>query len=280
VVPVPVVAAALSLALALAPAAARADPGPGAPGDASTKSALASVVAGNRGALPADTTPVYFGNGCFWGRQKDFVDTEQALGRGAVSAVVGYAGGEGGAGSAGKVCYYYSQPGTVYEKLGHAEVVQVAVRNERAAEDTRAFARTYFSQFKRTPLGMIRLDPQDAGPGYRNVIGLPGGIRSPLMEVVREENVNGMRLVEGRGNAYEKRGVLGALGSPLPREDDAVNTVYVMDTDAFPFYRAENYHQFHNGIGKAFPAAYTRDLKRQSLESGLIGETGCPELPF
>ena len=41
--------------------------------------------------------PVYFGNGCFWGRQKDYVDKERAMGRKGdkVSAVVGYAGGQG-----------------------------------------------------------------------------------------------------------------------------------------------------------------------------------------
>lgn len=39
--------------------------------------------------------PVYFGNGCFWGRQKDFVDAEKSMGRSAeqISSVVGYAGG-------------------------------------------------------------------------------------------------------------------------------------------------------------------------------------------
>jgi hypothetical protein len=39
--------------------------------------------------------PVYFGNGCFWGRQKDFVDAEKSLGRSPdqISSVVGYAGG-------------------------------------------------------------------------------------------------------------------------------------------------------------------------------------------
>ena len=38
---------------------------------------------------------VYFGNGCFWGRQKDFVDVEKRLGRkeSDISATVGYAGG-------------------------------------------------------------------------------------------------------------------------------------------------------------------------------------------
>ena len=60
---------------------------------------------------------------------------------------------------------------------------QVSLRNEAAESELREFAKTYFSQFKRTPLGMMRLDPQDVGAGYRNVIGLPGGIRSPLMKV-------------------------------------------------------------------------------------------------
>jgi len=32
---------------------------------------------------------------------------------------------------------------------------------------------------------MQRLDPQDAGPGYRNVIGLPGGVDSPLFKVLQ-----------------------------------------------------------------------------------------------
>lgn len=59
----------------------------------------------------------------------------------------------------------------------------MAVRNDAMEDEFRAFAKTYFSQFQRTPLGMIRLDPQDKGAGYRNVIGIPGGVRSPLMKV-------------------------------------------------------------------------------------------------
>lgn len=40
-------------------------------------------------------TPIYFGNGCFWGRQKDYIDAEKSMGRSKsdLSAVVGYAGG-------------------------------------------------------------------------------------------------------------------------------------------------------------------------------------------
>jgi hypothetical protein len=45
---------------------------------------------------------------CCRGRQKDFIDTEKALGRSQpsdMSALVGYAGGTA-AGPGGKVCYY------------------------------------------------------------------------------------------------------------------------------------------------------------------------------
>ena len=48
-------------------------------------------------ARASDSVPLYFGNGCFWGRQKDYVDAERkALGRAPeqVTAVVGYAGGK------------------------------------------------------------------------------------------------------------------------------------------------------------------------------------------
>jgi hypothetical protein len=48
----------------------------------------------------------------------------------------------------------------------------------------RRFADTYFSQFQRLRNGkMQRLDPQDFGAGYRNVVGIPGGVGSPLFKV-------------------------------------------------------------------------------------------------
>lgn len=115
--------------------------------------------------------PVYFGNGCFWGRQYDFVNAEQALGRfpGDISAVVGYAGGAVPSPS-NKVCYYYTpDKDAVYERLGHAEVVQVELRGADVAAREAQFkkmADTYFTQFRRLPNGkMLRQDPQDAGPG-------------------------------------------------------------------------------------------------------------------
>ena len=75
------------------------------------------------------------------------------------------------------------------------------------------------------------------------MIGLPGGVRSPFMRVLEEENIHGMRLVEGRGNAYRAGG--------RASEGDDFNTVWIVDSATLPFYQAEVYHQFHNGIGEA-----------------------------
>ncbi|KAI8473868.1 MAG: hypothetical protein J3K34DRAFT_409441 [Monoraphidium minutum] len=253
----------LAASLFVTPAAALADEAP---------------VAGSK--APADT--VYFGNGCFWGRQKDFVEAEKALGRTSpdqISSLVGYAAGKK-AGPGGKVCYYYSDPRTTYEKLGHAEVVQVALTpGEEAQQEAefRRFADTYFSQFQRLRNGrMQRLDPQDFGPGYRNVVGLPGGVSSPLFKVLQDANVNRMELREGSGNAYEGGGI-----GARPTEGDELGVVWVVDSGSLPFYRAERYHQFHPGLGmESFPASYTRDLKAAVAATGKIDPTGCPELPF
>lgn len=89
-------------------------------------------------------------------------------------------------GAAKRVCYYTGLPGSIYEDLGHAEVVQVDLKGtaEDSEDQMRKFATTYFGQFKKTPKGMQRSDPQDAGPAYRNVVGVPGGIHGPLFKVL------------------------------------------------------------------------------------------------
>eukprot|EP00775_Hariotina_reticulata_P010784 gene10784-10941_t len=192
-----------------------------------------------------------------------------------ISALVGYAGGRQ-AGPDGKVCYYYNgDPRTIYERLGHAEVVQVALSDEQTQAETefRAFATNYFSEFQKAPRGrgMMRLDPQDAGPGYRNVVGLPGGVTSPLFRILQEANVNNMELKPGQGNVYQKG---------RPSEGDELNVVWVVDSSELPFYRAEQYHQMHNGLGKVFSPAYTQDLKAAMAAAGKIDPTGCLEVPF
>jgi len=216
---------------------------------------------------------VYFGNGCFWGRQHEFVEAERRLGRNddTITSLVGYAGGAGGD-SDGKVCYYYGRKDTIYERLGHGEVVNVKLsdNSDQAAEDLEDFAETYFKNFRKVPgLGMQRLDPQDAGPGYRNMIGLPGGMDSPLLKVIQKKNVNNMKMVKGSGNAVK---------GDSPSEDDVFNSIWIYDSDALPFYPAEVYHQFHDGLGYKFPTDYTFDLKKNALKRKLIKETGCPEM--
>eukprot|EP00198_Chlamydomonas_reinhardtii_P012005 XP_001701342.1 predicted protein [Chlamydomonas reinhardtii] len=181
---------------------------------AAGSSGSSSLLAGKGAKLQS----VYFGNGCFWGRQKDFVEVER-------------------------------------QKLGRTSPEQLTAVQEA---ELRAFARAYFAQFKKTPFGMSRSDPQDRGAAYRN-----------------EENVNGMALREGRGNTN----VAGGSSAALP-EDDVFNAVWVVDSEALPFYRAERYHQFHNGLGKKFPEEYTRQLRSQVAATGLIDPTGCVELPM
>jgi hypothetical protein len=55
-----------------------------------------------------------------------------------------------------------------------------------------------------------------------------------------------------------------------PVEGDECNVVWVVDSNQLPFYRAERYHQFHNGIGKAFGRDYTQDLKSAMIQAGEI----------
>ena len=114
---------------------------------------------------------------------------------------------------------------------------------------------------------MQRLDPQDAGAGYRNMIGVPGGMDSPLMKIIEEENVNGMRLLAGEGNKPNQK----------PSEDDVFNAVWIYDSSQLPFYPAEVYHQFHDGfnLDENYPASYNR-LARELVATGGVVDSGCP----
>jgi len=227
----------------------------------------AAFAAPQRLAIQAESgqVSVWLGNGCFWGRQFDFTRLEkEVFGRtdATVTALVGYAGGTK-AGSGGLNCYFGGPLDSLYELNGQAEVVQLQLDAAALEDQFRAAMKVYFGQFQRIFTGqMIRQDPQDLGPAYRSVLGLPGGIKSPLMDIVRQENVNKMQLREGSGD-----------------DGDNLNVVWVMDTNRFPFYRAEQYHQFHRGLGReSFPPEYLRDLKQAQAKLGRIDPTGCPEV--
>merc|ERR1712216_347696 len=197
-------------------------------------------------------TYVYFGNGCFWGRQHEFVALEkEALHRSdaEVKSLAGYAGGKRGGGGKNRdtVCYYYGSSDTVYERLGHAEVVRVAYADE---EEFKKFCEVYFRNFNRRRLGIDN---------------------EKLMKQMKSANANDMKLVRGEGNEFDARG--------KPTENDQINVVWIVDSEKLPFYPAEMYHQFHDGLGYKFPESYTVDLKRAAAKSGSIGPVpGCPEM--
>lgn len=221
-------------------------------------------------------------------RPQDFVDLERDLGRSPsqVSSLAGYAGGVVNDGT--PACYYYVPPtdrAKVYERQGHAEVVSFDLapfgggRAVAEAEFARAAAIFFGRQFKavqvrggRGSIAMGRLDPQDAGPGYRPCVGLPGGVDSPLFPLLTAANVHGMTLTPGAGNS---------LAGGKASEGDVLGTVWVYDSTALPFHRAEAWHQMHAGLEGSFPRSYLVDQKRASVAAGkAVPVPGCPELPF
>eukprot|EP00802_Teleaulax_amphioxeia_P016721 Tamp_16846.p2 GENE.Tamp_16846~~Tamp_16846.p2 ORF type:complete len:153 (+),score=22.62 Tamp_16846:615-1073(+) len=90
-----------------------------------------------------------------------------------------------------------------------------------------------------------------AMPKYRSCIGIPGGMTGQLFPYIKRANVKNMKLVAGKGN-----------------DPDVANTVYIYDTQQFPFHRAEQFLQF-----KQCPL----ELKNAQIREGRIPATGCPE---
>ena len=97
-------------------------------------------------------------------------------------------------------------------------------------------------------------------------LGLPGGVDSPLFETVKQaalESPGGMKLYLGRGDEPDTIG------------DKAV---LVYDSNKFPFYPGEVYHQFHNDfMGPAYGRAYN-NIQTTKIESGALKSTGCPDM--
>jgi peptide methionine sulfoxide reductase MsrA len=174
-----------------------------------------------------------------------------------VTSRTGYAGGMR-AGDGGKVCYHNAQRTADYGQLGHAEAVQLDLPVAALPQ----FCERYFGLFGSRG---FRHDPQDRGGEYRSVLGLPGGVNSPLYAVVEAAAAKSpMRLVAGRGD-----------------EPDTLESksVLVYDSNRFPFYSAELYHQFHNDfIGPPYGKAYNA-INDVQYKAGSLRDTGCPLPP-
>ena len=146
---------------------------------------------------------MYLGNGCFWHTQYDFytVETDSAgpFNRDykTVTGRVGYAGGKG-TGPAGQVCYHGGPAGTEYENMAYAEAVQVMLDEGKESEQFDALVKKYFEDTFHNVNGVwTRGDPGDRGAPYRNVIGIPGGVKGPLYAALVKHNLHSMPLIEG-----------------------------------------------------------------------------------
>lgn len=202
---------------------------------------------------------VYFGCGCFWHVQHEFVEAERKiLGRDVIdlSARVGYAGGNAGA-KDGKVCYHNAAQISDYGSLGHAEVVRLKIPPSKFS----AFAEEYFKLFDDKGNRPDQLG--DRGLEYRNIVGIPGGTKSPLaQELVAASKAAGDKLdfAVGKGD-----------------DPDARAVAFVMDTAKYPFYLGEVYHQFHDGFnwGENYPDVYN-GITKKLVKAKLLDDAGCP----
>mmetsp|Transcript_22565 Transcript_22565/g.30055 ORF Transcript_22565/g.30055 Transcript_22565/m.30055 type:complete len:275 (-) Transcript_22565:570-1394(-) len=211
--------------------------------------------------LAAETTEedVYFGVGCFWHIQHEFVQAERTiLGRtdAQITSRTGYAGGTK-ADKEGRVCYHNFQGVADYGKLGHGEVVGMKIPTENIGD----FAKEYFSYFS-TKTGE-RVDPMDRGGEYRYLLGLPGGTKHPMYAQVEEAaTAKNFKLEVGKGNE----------GDTIGRR-----IVYVYDTATFPFYQAEVYHQFHDDFQSPAYGKKYNSLAQMAFDDGRLTITGCPD---
>eukprot|EP00927_Polykrikos_kofoidii_P073512 TRINITY_DN6953_c0_g4_i1.p1 TRINITY_DN6953_c0_g4~~TRINITY_DN6953_c0_g4_i1.p1 ORF type:complete len:244 (-),score=24.39 TRINITY_DN6953_c0_g4_i1:569-1300(-) len=195
----------------------------------------------------AQDVKVYFGCGCFWHMQHEFVVleiTNLCRQDGNLSARAAYAGGTQ-TGEKGRVCYHNTENTADYGALGHAEVVSLSVPEAKFG----VFAAKYWEACR----SGRRQDTQDIGGEYRSVVGLPGGMDSPFLGQL-QQNAGTVELVAGKGN-----------------DGDTLSTgkVYVYDSIAFPAYTAEKYHQFHDDMMDSYGGTYN------SLQKW-AKKTSCP----
>ena len=116
---------------------------------------VAAAVGISSPASASDLQDVYFGAGCFWHVQHEFVLAErQLLNRkdSELTSLTGYAGGFK-SDDQGRVCYHNFQSIADYGKLGHGEVVGISIPEDRVGD----FAVEYFKLFGDKGGKMIRV---------------------------------------------------------------------------------------------------------------------------
>lgn len=206
-----------------------------------------------------DFEDVYFGVGCFWHIQHEFILAEKSILQRTnqqLTSRAGYAGGTK-TDAQNRVCYHNIMGVADYGSLGHGEVVGMTIPKDKIID----FSEVYFSLFN--PRTKDRVDPMDRGSEYRSLIGFPGGVNHPSYAGIQEAATkSGFKLVAGKGNDPD------TIGKQI---------VYVYDTASFPFYQAEIYHQYHNDFQeKPYGLDYNK-LADAAFEDGRLKVTGCPD---
>jgi len=198
----------------------------------------------------------YLGCGCFWHVQHMMVTKiERGILHRDTADLTAFAGYAGGAkvGKGGRVCYHNYEEIADYGRMGHGEVVSLALPEDGLEEIFNVFLNDVCVQG-------VRQDLQDQGTEYRSLVGFPGGIESEAGQAFK-------RVAEQRGITVEE----GAGG-----DADTLRTIYVMDSTQFPFHQAEVYHQFHNDMMEYYSDSY-HQLRETLFGTGHLHQTGCPD---
>merc|ERR1719445_1274741 len=147
---------------------------------------------------------VYFGCGCFWHVQHEFVEAERKILNRNDLSLTARAGYAGGLDSSKLVCYHNAMNVGDYGSLGHAEVVSLRIPPSSFEE----FAKEYFKLFDNN--GNRPDQFGDRGPEYRNLIGIPGGSKSPYAKnLITASQAMGDKLdfAVGKGNDRDARAI-------------------------------------------------------------------------
>mmetsp|Transcript_20810 Transcript_20810/g.20030 ORF Transcript_20810/g.20030 Transcript_20810/m.20030 type:complete len:284 (-) Transcript_20810:234-1085(-) len=222
---------------------------------------LTTALSNAQAADDEELIDVYFGCGCFWHVQHEFVEAEKKILNRNDSSLTARAGYAGGLGTSDKVCYHNAKNVGDYGTLGHAEVVAVRIPSS-SFED---FTKEYFKLFD--DKGNRPDQNGDRGSEYRNLIGIPGGSKSPYAsKIISASQAVGDKLdfAAGKGNDRDTRKVS-----------------FIMDTEKFPFFVGEQYHQFHDGfnLNENYPNSYN-GLAAKLADEGKLGDNACPNGTF
>ena len=203
---------------------------------------------------------LYFGSGCYWGRQHDYVELEMASfgrTRSEVTAVGGYMFGKSRA--TARACYYNEHNYSIYSQEGHAEVVKIDVPKGKLP----TIFKTYFNSFVRVgEKTWEREDGFDLGSGYRALVAFKNGTKNErMMHILRAADPHNTTFIEGLGSDADTLGT---------------NRIFVYDSTLFDFHQAELCLQFRNSQAGPKYSKHYHEIKDILLSAGKLRKTGCP----